>query len=138
MATKSKGVGRGKGSGGKRPGAGRKAQHAITAKATEQQVGEAAQKVVDSLRAIAGPTKAADLVAKAYATLEDVMDNSPFPAPRVTAARAVLDLAREEEEAQKASASGKKAQRQAAADQATASGGKFAQRSGPRLVASNP
>ncbi|GAB6842360.1 lactam utilization protein B [Methylorubrum rhodinum] len=33
---------------------------------------------------------------------------------------------------------GKKKQRQAAADQATANGGKFAQRSGPRLVSSNP
>ncbi|KQT13982.1 hypothetical protein ASG40_19325 [Methylobacterium sp. Leaf399] len=83
-----------------------------------------------------GITRAADLVAKAYATLEDVMDNSPFPAPRVTAARAVLDLAREESD--KSNLNGKKAVRQAAADQATAGGGKFAQRSGPRLVASNP
>ncbi|GEP11669.1 hypothetical protein [Methylobacterium gnaphalii] len=33
---------------------------------------------------------------------------------------------------------GKKKQRQAAADQTASSGGKFAQRSGPRLVASNP
>ncbi|MBB2965121.1 hypothetical protein [Methylobacterium sp. R2-1] len=32
----------------------------------------------------------------------------------------------------------KKKQRQAAADQSTSGGGKFAQRSGPRLVASNP
>ncbi|GJD70510.1 hypothetical protein MMMDOFMJ_3459 [Methylobacterium gnaphalii] len=40
--------------------------------------------------------------------------------------------------AESAAPAGKKAQRQASADQTASSGGKFAQRSGPRLVASNP
>ncbi|WP_156387664.1 hypothetical protein [Methylobacterium sp. Leaf399] len=132
MATKSTGIGRG----GRRQGAGRKPKYAGSATATELQIGEAAQAVVAAMQQPGGITRAADLVAKAYATLEDVMDNSPFPAPRVTAARAVLDLAREESD--KSNLNGKKAVRQAAADQATAGGGKFAQRSGPRLVASNP
>lgn len=131
MVTKSTGIGRG----GKRPGAGRKPKHAGSAKETERHIGEAVKSVVAALSEPRAIANAADLVAKAYATLEDVMDNSPFPAPRVTAARAVLDLARAE--AEDAKPNGKKAVRQAAADQATASGGKFAQRSGPRLVASN-
>ncbi|WP_156465594.1 hypothetical protein [Methylobacterium sp. Leaf106] len=76
---------------------------------------------------------AADLVAKAYATLQDVMDNSPFPAPRVTAARAILDIARDEK-AEKAGTGGKKAERQAAAEKV---GGKFSAPSAPRLIVDN-
>lgn len=135
--TKSTGIGRGKGGGGKKPGAGRKRKHSTPVRTVERNVEKAAGTIAEARDASPTDLTAAALVAKAYATLEDVMDNSPFPAPRVTAARAVLDLARAEEEA-KAGALGKKAARQAAADEATTGGGKFAQRTGPRLVASNP
>ena len=70
------------------------------------------------------PKSASDLVDEAYATLRDVMANSPFPAPRVTAARAVINFAREENLA-KGPGVGKKAQRQAGAEKA-ASEGRFA------------
>ena len=72
----------------------------------------------------AGPASA--LVTKAFATMVDVMDNSPFPAPRVTAARAIIDLAREERiaAASGVSAPGKKADAKSrAVDRAV---GKFA------------
>ena len=117
--TKSTGVGRG----GKRPGAGRKPKHSTTAKATEQVVQDAAK----------AARTASDLVEKAYATLEDVMDNSPFPAPRVSAAKAVIELAKEEAAP---AAAGKKAQRQANAERAT-SGGRFAVRQPPKMVVDN-
>ena len=60
------------------------------------------------------------------------MDNSPYPAPRVSAARAVIDLAREEA-AEKAGAGGKKALRQANAEKAAGSG-RFAVPEPPRLM----
>lgn len=75
-------------------------------------------------------TRAADLLSEAYATLRDVMATSPFPAPRVTAARAVIEFAREEA---MGNASGKKAQRQAGAEKA-ASQGRFAVPQPPRSV----
>ena len=73
---------------------------------------------------------AADLLGEAYATLREVMASSPFPAPRVTAARAVIGFAREEA---MGNAAGKKAQRQAGADKA-ASQGRFAVPQPPRTV----
>lgn len=140
MATKSKGVGRGRGSGGKRPGAGRKPKHAVSVKATEQQVFDAAETIQAVRSAPRNDRSASDLLAKAFATLEDVMDNSPFPAPRVTAARAIIDLAKDEEAERSGKASGtggKKDQRAAAVDR-VASSGRFAAPSAPKLVVSNP
>ncbi|HVI30453.1 hypothetical protein [Hansschlegelia sp.] len=128
MVTKSTGVGRG----GKRPGAGRKPKHALSAPKTERGVADAVRAVADAKLARVAARAAADLVEKAYATLEDVMDNSPYPAPRVSAARAVIDLAREEA-AEKAGAGGKKALRQANAEKAAGSG-RFAVPEPPRLM----
>lgn len=75
-------------------------------------------------------TCAADLLGEAYSTLRDVMANSPFPAPRVTAARAIIEFAREEA---MGNVAGKKAQRQAGAEKA-ASQGRFAVPQPPRSV----
>lgn len=67
------------------------------------------------------------MVGEAFAALRDVMANSPFPAPRVTAARAIIDLAKaEREESEGAAPAGKKAQAKATAHDKVAAGGKFA------------
>lgn len=97
----------------------------------EKRVQRAVAAIAD-VEAMAKPpaTCAADLLDEAYATLRDVMANSPFPAPRVTAARAVVGFAREEAMA-KGAGTGKKAQRQAGAEKA-ASQGRFAVPQPPR------
>jgi hypothetical protein len=97
------------------------------------------QKAVEDISAAAAvdadpdaPQKASDLLALAFATLKDVMSSSETDAPRVTAARAVIEIAREEA----GSASGKKAQRQAQAE-GLASTSRFAPRQRPRAAATN-
>lgn len=111
--TASKGVGRGVGGGGKKPGAGRKAK-AMVAVAKNPEVSEAAKRFVEDLKT--NETPASRLLDLAYLTLSDVMDNSPFPAPRVTAARAVIALAiAEQARALGTVETGKKAQAAAAA-----------------------
>jgi hypothetical protein len=66
-------------------------------------------------------------VPEAYRALKDVMETSVFPAPRVSAAKAIIDLARAAEvEAREAMGlNGKKALAQAAAETRLATGGKF-------------
>ena len=97
----------------------------------EELVERAVAVIADPIIAAKPPaTCAADLLDEAYATLRDVMANSPFPAPRVTAARAVVGFAREEATTKGV---GKKAQRQAGADKAS-SEGRFAVPQPPRSV----
>lgn len=106
---------------------------------TEAQVEKRVDRAVATIAAAPDPavaakspaTCAADLVDEAYATLRDVMANSPFPAPRVTAARAVVAFAREEGLAK--GGTGKKAQRQAGAEKAS-SEGRFAVPQAPRAT----
>lgn len=97
--TKSKGVGRG----GRRVNSGRKPSGPIPAKAAAKAVEKRVAKVVTSLAKPIAPQFEKDAVelakerlARAFATLDDVMDNSPFPAPRVSAAKAIIDIARSE------------------------------------------
>lgn len=115
----------GKGRGGKRPGAGRKPK-AVVAQARSPEVIQAAVVEVERIaKSNSGP--ASGLVGEAFATLRDVMAHSPFPAPRVTAARAIIELAKaEREEAEGAAPAGKKAQAKANAHAKVAAGGKFA------------
>lgn len=63
---------------------------------------------VEALKSNDGP--ASKLAALAYETLAEVMVSSPFPASRVTAARAIIDLANAEQARDSANApTGKKA-----------------------------
>jgi hypothetical protein len=123
----------GKGRGGKRVGAGRKPK-TLVQQARSPEVAEAAAAEVERIaKSNEGP--ASGLVWEAFATLRDVMANSPFPAPRVTAARAIIDLAKEERaEAEGSHPTGKKAQAKAKAQAAASSGGKFAPPSPPFSV----
>lgn len=133
--TKSTGVGRGKGGGGRQPGAGRPRKTGLPPRLV---AGKAVGDAVRTLRTSTsgGDPMASALVAKAYETLSDVMDNSPYPAPRVTAARAVIAMAAREK-AELAGQAGKK-ERQAVAAERAAMDGRFATPSAPKLVVSNP
>jgi hypothetical protein len=88
----SRGVGRG----GARPGAGRP-RNGESPGAPRRAKIVAARAVIQSIAAASAGSNpnmsATDLVGVAFATLEDVMRNSPASAPRVTAARAILDIA---------------------------------------------
>ena len=117
--------------GGKRAGAGRKPT--MIAKAADPVNSELAKAHIQSMTENEGP--ASSLVSVAYATLLDVMDNSPFSAPRVTAARAIIDLAKAEKMAVSGGGVGKKEQQQATASKMAT--GKFATPGGPRLVVNN-
>lgn len=70
---------------------------------------------------------AADLLGVAYETLLDVMSHSPFPAPRVSAAKTIVEWAKEQQAAaaEAAGMTGKKAQATATAHAKIATGGKF-------------
>lgn len=110
MATKSKGVGRGKGSGGKRPGAGRKPK-SLVKKALSPEVKEQAKARIETLAALPLEENPASARARlAFKTLDDVMINSQFDAPRVTAARAIIELAKEEQARAASAGLGKKEQ----------------------------
>lgn len=90
--TKSKGIGRGVGGGGKKPGAGRKPKQIENA-AIAAKVKKAVATIVDIA---AGTVDLPRLAIKAYATLEGIIDNDALPAaPRVTAARAIIAIDRE-------------------------------------------
>jgi len=121
--SKSTGVGRG----GKRIGAGRKRQQpaSASAAAAERRVARAVAVVVKP--APHDPT-IEELVKKAYRTLQDVMDNSPFHAPRVTASKFIIEHAA-------SGSAGIKAQRQEAAK--AVGRGRFATPAAPRLVIDN-
>jgi hypothetical protein len=121
VATKSKGIGRGK-------GGGRPRKHPLP---VSPKIDAAARKEVERLSKVATANgvlaPAADLVPEAYRTLKDIMETSPFPAPRVSAAKAIIELARaaEAEVREAAGLSSKKAQAQAAAEARVSAGGKF-------------
>ena len=92
--TKSTGIGRGVGGGGKKPGAGRKPKGAAKI-AKQPKIRAAAESYIEILMRTSDGLASA-LVGKAFATMVDVMDNSPTSAPRVSAARAIIELAKEE------------------------------------------
>jgi len=155
MATKSKGVGRGAGSGGKRPGAGsggprpgagRKPKPGavlvkaapVKAKAEQPEVPKKETVIPASLRSAieavlptlddeAEPT-VEELEALAKKAMRQVLQYSMQDAARVSAARMVRDWADAEREraAEANSVTGKKAAAQAAAQDHAAAGGKFA------------
>lgn len=144
MVTKSTGVGRG----GKRSGAGRKPKSDVRSKAVEREVSKAVETIASAAPKRRAATKAPKteetsrataLLAKAYATLEDVMDNSPFPAPRVTAARAVIDLAMAETAPASSKAAGVLGKKEAAKAAAKSmAAGRFATPPAPpKLVVDN-
>lgn len=118
-----------RGRGGKRPGAGRpKSKGVLAAKKLE-----VAKENLDAAREILGPTTdpvptLEELEALALQTLQQIMKSSPQDGPRVSAAKAVKEWVEKgrERAAEAAGMTGKKAQAQAAAEQHTASGGKFA------------
>ena len=136
--TASTGVGRGKGGGRPRKNAPPKAKAEPKAKAKPIEIPpvsaatrKAARAEADRLAEVGKESTlspAAELMPLAYATLADVMDNSPADASRVSAAKAIIELARaaEAEAREAAGTTGKKAQAQAAAEQHAATGGKFA------------
>lgn len=138
--TKSTGVGRGgarpgAGSGGPRPGAGRKPKPPPTIKLKPETQASAEQQINKLVSAAVtdAPTEAPamTLVHEAYATLADVMANCPLGAPRVAAAKAIIDIARAAEARQKQAqaeatgVTGKKAAAQAVAEERMAEGSKF-------------
>lgn len=127
--TKSTGVGRGVGGG--RPRKHNPAPPAEAKKRAKDQALVTARRLSVLVTETGSLAPAASLIHEAYATLADVMANCPIGAPRVAAARAIIDLARAaEEEAEKAKAeasgqTGKKVAAKAVADQRMAEGGKF-------------
>lgn len=131
MATKSKGIGRGK-------GGGRPRKHPCPVSPI---IDEAARKEADRLGkvVVAGGAlaPAPAMVGDAYRTLKDVLDHSTFAAPRVTAARAIIDLARAAETEAKNSIGGKKQEQRQLAENRIASGGKFAPPDPPRGFRAN-
>lgn len=123
--TKSKGVGRGAGSGGKRPGAGRKRNRMPTGSASNS------TSVVAPGPSTDGEIHLDALVKTAFRVLQDVMENSPFPSPRVAAAKLVIAQGQDT-----LAPSGKRSRRQEAA-KVVANKGRFATPPGPRLVVDN-
>ena len=81
-----------KGHGGKREGAGRKPKSLTTLAKSPEVIKAAENQVMAMAEASDGPASA--LVGEAFAALRDVMNNSPYAAPRVSAARAIIDLAK--------------------------------------------
>ena len=119
--------------GGRRPGAGRKPKSLTTQAKTPEVIAAAVAHVERIAESSGGPASA--LMSRAFATLQDVMVKSPFPAPRVTAARAIIELAQAEKaEAEAPRVGGKKAQAQARAEKHVSGGGKFAPPSAPFSV----
>lgn len=110
--TKSTGVGRG----GKRAGAGAKPRGLVKKALTPEVQEQARLRIVTLASLPPEENPASSRVRLAYETLEDVMQNSPFPAPRVTAARAIIDLAKEEQARADSSTLGKKKQAKVTAE----------------------
>jgi hypothetical protein len=83
--------------GGKRAGAGRKPTIKPLEPLVPIEVAAAAGRVVEAIvakaRKLPTPSCAVDMLPLAFETLQDVMANSPFPAPRVSAAKLVIDYA---------------------------------------------
>lgn len=104
--------------GGSRKGAGRKPKPMIDQAKTPEVIRAAEIQVAELSLTAAGPASA--LIWEAYAALREVMSCSPFAAPRVSAAKAIIELAKAER-AERAGregdmpASGKKAQTEQAA-----------------------
>ena len=131
--TKSKGIGRGK-------GGGRPRKHPVqTRRVVTPEVKEAARQEAEKLAAIVTSSTALEPATKlaplAYATLVSVMEGSTFDAPRVSAAKAILQLAQAaEQEAAKVKEAaaaangvdGKKAQAKATAESKMHAENKFA------------
>ena len=82
------------GHGGKRPGAGRKPKVLIKVAKTPEMI-EAAETRIKRMAALTnGPASA--LLFQAFAALQDVINNSQADAPRVSAAKAIIELANSE------------------------------------------
>ena len=118
--------------GGKRAGAGRKPK--TVAQASNPAISQAALFEVEQLSKASG-CRASEFVPDAYKALKDVINGKEYPAAaRVTAARAIIDLAMVEQGVSDGVV-GKKGQRAAAAK--TANAGIFATPRAPRLVVDN-
>lgn len=128
--TKSTGVGRGKGGGGRKPGAGRKPVGMAGISAKKAPIAASApHSGVDR-------PNPEDVDALAMRTLRDVMEKSPSDAARVSAAKEWRVLREAQREAQ--GVNGKKAQAKAKAEAHVAGGGRFAPPSAPSSVVAFP